>query len=219
MLIVKPGSNALSELEPIDEPLPAIGADEIEPRFRAVVGRGGERRGIRLERIYWDGLGRMSSAGKMSTADLVHYTASQMPESGNLASLLRVLSFKWALRRLDTVEDASSMANVNAIIQASPSPTILVTQEKKIQLFNDPFLTMLRQRLPLGDAAQLTKSLRFSIDTQIDEAIATLYRNRGKTLNTGFTIAVGSASMKGQINLALAPTHEKSMLIGYISRY
>jgi len=154
MLIVKPGSNALTELEPIEEPLPAIGAEEIEPRFRAVVGRGGERRGIRLERIYWDGLGRMSSAGKMSTADLVHYTASQMPESGNLASLLRVLSFKWALRRLDLVEDASSMANVNAIIQASPSPTILLTQEKKIQLFNDPFLTMLRQRLPLGDFAE-----------------------------------------------------------------
>ncbi len=56
-----------------------------------------------------------------------------MPESGNLASLLRVLSLKWALRRLDTVEDISSMANINAIIQASPSPAILLTQEKKVQ--------------------------------------------------------------------------------------
>lgn len=219
MLIIKPGSNAVSDLEPIDEPLPAIDAEEIEPRFRAVVGRGGERRGIRLERIYWDGLGRMSTSGKMTTADLVHYTASQMPESGNLASLLRVLSLKWALRRLDTVEDISSMANINAIIQASPSPTILLTQEKKVQLFNDPFLSMLRQRLPLSDTAQLTKGLRFSVDTQIEEAIATLRRNKGKTLNTGFTISVGTQTMKGQINLALAPTHEKSMLIGYISRY
>lgn len=219
MQIIKPGSNVVSDLEPIDEPLPAIDAEEIEPRFRAVVGRGGERRGIRLERIYWDGLGRMSTSGKMSTADLVQYTASQMPESGNLASLLRVLSLKWALRRLDTVEDISSMANINAIIQASPSPTILLTREKKVQLFNDPFLSMLRQRLPLSDTAQLTRGLRFSIDTQIEEAIETLRRNKGKTLNTGFGIAVGTQTMKGQINLALAPTHEKSMLIGYISRY
>jgi predicted DNA-binding ribbon-helix-helix protein len=219
MLIVKPGATEASDLEPTDEQLPAIDAEEIEPRFRAVLGRGGERRGIRLERIYWDGLGRMSTAGKMSTADLVHYTAAQMPESGNLASLLRVLSLKWALRRLDTVEDISSLANVNAIIQASPSPTILLTHEKKVQLFNDAFLSMLRQRLPLGDLAQLTKSLRFSIDTQIEEAIATLTRNKGKTLNTGFAITVGTQTMKGQINLALAPTHEKSMLIGYISRY
>jgi predicted DNA-binding ribbon-helix-helix protein len=219
MLIVKPGSNTVSDLEPTDEPLPAFDAEEIEPRFRAVVGRNGERRGIRLERIYWDGLGRMSTSGRMTTADLVQYTASQMPESGNLASLLRVLSLKWALRRLDTVEDISSMANINAIIQASPSPAILLTQEKKVQFFNDPFLSMLRQRLPLSDTAQLTKGLRFSVDTQIEEAIATLRRNKGKTLNTGFTIAVGTQTMKGQINLALAPTHEKSMLIGYISRY
>ncbi|MDM9618722.1 ribbon-helix-helix domain-containing protein [Rhizobium sp. S96] len=219
MLIAKPGSNAASDIEPVEESLPAIDAEEIEPRFRAVVGRGGERRGIRLERIYWDGLGRMSTAGKMSTADLVQYTASQMPESGNLASLLRVLSLKWALRRLDSVEDISSMANVNAIIQASPSPTILLTHDKKIQLFNDPFLSMLRQRLPLSDASQLTKSLRFSVDTHIEEAIETLNRNKGRTLNTGFTITVGTQTLKGQINLALAPTHEKSMLIGYISRY
>jgi predicted DNA-binding ribbon-helix-helix protein len=219
MLIAKPSATDLTTAEPVDEPLPVIDAEEIEPRFRAVAGRSGERRGIRLERIYWDGLGRMSSAGKMTTADLVHYTASQMPETGNLASLLRVISFKWALKRLDTVEDISSMANLNALIQASPSPTILLTLEKKIQLFNDPFLSMLRHRLPMGDAAQLTKSLRFSIDTQIDDAMATLAMNRGKTLNTGFTIAVGTQAMKGQINLALAPTHEKSMLIGYISRY
>jgi predicted DNA-binding ribbon-helix-helix protein len=219
MLIVKPGVQDATDLEPSDEQLPAIDAEEIEPRFRAVAGRGGERRGIRLERIYWDGLSRMSASGKMSTADLVHYTAAQMQESGNLASLLRVVSLKWALRRLDTVEDISSLANVNAIIQASPSPAILLTHEKKVQLFNDAFLSMLRQRLPLGDLAQLTKSLRFSIDTQIEEAIATLSRNKGKTIATGFTIAVGTQTMKGQINLALAPTHEKSMLIGYISRY
>ena len=130
-----------------------------------------------------------------------------------------MLSFKWALKRLDTVEDVSSLANVSALIQASPSPTILLTLEKKIQLFNDPFLQMLRHRLPMGDAAQLAKSLRFSIDTQIEDAMATLAMNKGKILNTGFTIAAGSQAMKGQINLALAPTHEKPMLVGYISRY
>jgi hypothetical protein len=71
----------------------------------------------------------------------------------------------------------------------------------------------------VGDSAQLTKSLRFSIDTHIEEAITTLNLNKGKTLNTGFSIAIGLQSMRGQINLALAPTHEKPMLIGYISRY
>jgi predicted DNA-binding ribbon-helix-helix protein len=191
----------LSNAEATEEQLPAIVADKIEPRFRAVADRGGERRGIQLKLTYWNGLGRMSSACKMTTADLLHQTAAQMPQMGNLAFLLPVLSFKWAL------------------IRASPSPTILLTLEKKIQLFNDPFLQMLRHRLPMGDAAQFAKSLGFSIDTQIEDAMATLAMNKGKILNAGFTIAAGSQAIKGQINLALAPTHEKPMLIGYISCY
>jgi predicted DNA-binding ribbon-helix-helix protein len=208
-------------LEPVSwsETLPAIDGDELEPRFRAVTG-GGERRGIRLERIYWDGLNRMSEAGGISTGDLVYRTATQMPESGNLTSLLRVLSFKWALRRLDAVEDVASLANLNALLQASPSPTVLLTQERKIRLFNDAFLTMLRHRLPLiDDVQQMARNLRFSIDTQIEEVLSLLSSNRGKTLNTGFKIGLGVQSLSGQINLALAPVHEAPMLIGYISRY
>ena len=95
----------------------------------------------------------------MTTADIVQYTATQLPDSGNLASSLRVLSLKWALHRLDALDDASSLANLNAVIQASPSPTVLLTREKKIQLFNDAFLGMLRQRFPMGDAPQLIKTL------------------------------------------------------------
>ncbi|MGA1805394.1 ribbon-helix-helix domain-containing protein [Rhizobium sp. HT1-10] len=210
--------NALDVISAGDS-LPMIEVDELEPRFRAVTGRG-ERRGIRLERIYWDGLNRMSDFSGISTGDIVHHTATQMSEAGNLTSLLRVLSFKWALRRLDALEDLSSLTNLNAILQASPSPTVILTADRKIKLFNDAFLTMLRRRQPLiEDVQQLARNLRFSIDTQVEEVLSVLSANRGKTLNTGFKIGLGSQSLSGQINLALAPAHEVPMLIGYISRY
>ncbi|WP_117194791.1 ribbon-helix-helix domain-containing protein [Rhizobium terrae] len=216
---MKPDPLPISIVEPAGEPLPAIAKDEVEPRFRAVVARNGERRGIRLERIYWEGLGRMSASGKVTTGDLVQYAATQLPEGGNLTSLLRVLSLKWALGRLATVEDISSFENLNALVQASPSPTIVLTRDKRIRLFNEPFLTMLRQRLVSEDTSQLLRSLKFSIETQIDDAMETLQLHRGKTLNTGFAISWGRQVLKGQINLALAPAHEKPMLIGYVSRY
>ncbi|MGO4439994.1 ribbon-helix-helix domain-containing protein [Rhizobium sp. RAF56] len=219
MSIPKAGTNDLVELNGPADPLPVLAAEELEPSFRAVVGRDGERRGIRLERIYWNGLNRMSAAGRVTMADIVQYTAKQLPDSGNLASSLRVMSLKWALHRLDALDDASSLANLNALIQASPSPTVLLTREKKIQHFNDAFLGMLRHRFPMGDAPQLIKTLRFSIDTQIEDALETLNLNSGKTLNTGFSIAIGSQLLKGQINLALAPMHRVSMLIGYIAKY
>ncbi|MDE1994725.1 MAG: ribbon-helix-helix domain-containing protein [Rhizobiaceae bacterium] len=201
------------------EVLPSIDGDELEPRFRAVTG-GGERRGIRLERIYWDSLGRMSEAGGISIGDLVYHMAAEMPESGNLASLLRVLSFKWALSRLDAVEDVASLTNLNAILQASPTPAVVLTRERGVKLFNDAFLKMLRHRLPLIDDVQQTaRTLRFSIDTQVEEVLSVLSANRGRTLNTGFKIGLGLQALTGQINLALAPTHEAPMLIGYISAY
>lgn len=216
----KAGTNELAELNDSAAPLPVLAAEEMEPSFRAVVGRDGERRGIRLERIYWNGLNRMSAAGRVTMADIVQYTAKQLPDSGNLASSLRVMSLKWALHRLDSLEDSSSLTNLNAVVQASPSPTVLLTREKKIQHFNDAFLGMLRHRFPLGDVPQLIKTLRFSIDTQIEDAFDTLNLNCGKTLNTGFTIAIGSQMLKGQINLALAPAQRtSSMLIGYIAKY
>lgn len=219
MGLVKPDDISLSNAEPIGEPLPVIEAEEVEPRFRAVVARTGERRGIRLEKIYWEGLNRMAASGKITTGDLVQYTASQLPEPANLTSLLRVLSLKWALGRLATVEDISSLQNLDAVVQASPVPTLVLTREKRIQLFNEAFLTMLRQQLIVDDLAQMMKSLKFSIGTQIEDAMETLQANRGKTLNSGFTIACGKQHIRGQINLALAPAHEKPMLIGYISRY
>ncbi|TWF54968.1 ribbon-helix-helix domain-containing protein [Neorhizobium alkalisoli] len=206
-------------VDPEHEPLPVIDQEEVEPRFRAVVDRNGERRGIRLEKIYWEGLGRMSTAGKVTTGDVVQYAASQMQEAGNLTSLLRVLSLKWALGRLAAVEDISSTDNLNALVQASPSPTVVLTLEKRLRYFNDPFVTMLRHKLIGEDPLQVMKSLKFLIDTQIEDALETLQSNRGKTLNTGFTITCGRHVIKGQINLALAPAHEKPMLIGYISRY
>ncbi len=200
-----------------EEALPSVDGDELEPRFRAVTG-GGERRGIRLERIYWDGLGRMSEAGGISIGELVSNTAAEMPETGNLTSLLRVLSFKWALNRLDAVEHVASLTNLNAVLQASPTPAVVLTQERGIKLFNDAFLKMLRHRLTLIDDVQQTaRTLRLSIDTQVQEVLSVLSINRGKTLNTGFKIGFGSQSLTGQINLALAPTHEALMLIGYLS--
>nr|CAD6596254.1 aryl-sulfate sulfotransferase [Rhizobium sp. Khangiran2] len=217
MLISRGVPEATTPLQSPDA-LPVLGEDEIEPRFRAITSSDGERRGIRLERIYWDGLNQMSIAGRVSTADIVQHTASQFPE-GNLASLLRVLNLKWTLRRLSAAEDLASLDNLKALINASPSPAIVLTNEKRIQLFNDPFLTMLRQRLRLADLRTLSNGLRFSIDAQMTDVLQTLQTNRGKTMNIGFSMASGDNAMKGRINLALAPAFERSMLVGYIAAF
>jgi predicted DNA-binding ribbon-helix-helix protein len=216
---VQTGKDAFGQAQPLasaPEQLPLLGAEEVEPRFKAIAGPGGERRGIRLERIYWEGLSHMSTTGRLTTADIVQHAAAQIPEA-NLASLLRVLSLKWTLGRLAAVEEIASLDNLKAVINASPSPAIVLTRDKRIQLFNDAFITMLRQRLRVADLRMLASGLSFSIDNQMSEVLQTLQANKGKTINIGFSMTCGNNSMKGRINLALAPAFEKSMLVGFIS--
>jgi predicted DNA-binding ribbon-helix-helix protein len=190
---------------------------DAEPKFRAIVGRGGARRGIRLESVYWDGLSWLVNGSRQSIGDVVDQAATQVGEHSNLASMLRVVAFRWMWRRLAQVENVYSTDNLNTLIQACPTPAIVLTKDKKIQFFNEPFMTMLKQRLVLGNVAQLSSGFRFVLDTQVDEAILSL-SGKGKMVTTGFTATCAGKQLTGQMNLAMAPSHQKQMVIGYVVR-
>ncbi|MCZ8178032.1 MAG: ribbon-helix-helix domain-containing protein [Rhizobium sp.] len=191
--------------------------NDAEPKFRAILGRGGTRRGIRLESVYWDGLAWLIGGSRQSMGDIVDQAAAQVGENGNLASMLRVVAFRWMWRRLALMENTYSLENLNALIQACPTPAIVLTRDKKIQFFNEPFMTMLKQRLVLGNIAQLSAGFRFVLDMQVDEALQGL-STKGKMITTGFTATCAGKQLSGQMNLAMAPSHQKQMVIGYVVR-
>ena len=194
-----------------------VDENDAEPKFRAIIGRGGARRGIRLETVYWDGLSWLLSGSRQSLGDVVDQAAAQVGEHSNLASMLRVIAFRWMWRRLAQMENVYSSESLNALIQACPTPAIVLTKDKKIQFFNEPFMTMLKQRLVLGNVAQLSAGFRFVLDTQVDEAIQSLSA-KGKMVTTGFTATCAGKQLTGQMNLAMAPSHQKQMVIGYVVR-
>jgi predicted DNA-binding ribbon-helix-helix protein len=195
----------------------AVDDRDAEPKVRAILGRGGSRRGIRLEAVYWEGLSWLLAGSRQSMGDIVEQAAEQTGDKGNLASTLRVLAFRWMWRRLVAAEAVYSLETLATLLQASPSPAIVLTREKKIQLFNEPFVTMLKQRLQLGNVGQLSSGFRFVLDTHVEEAIDSLAATR-KMLTTGFTASCAGKQLTGQINLALAPVHHKQMLVGYVVR-
>ncbi|MFN3317705.1 MAG: ribbon-helix-helix domain-containing protein [Allorhizobium sp.] len=197
--------------------LQIIEESDAEPKFRAIIGKGGARRGIRLETIYWDGLSWLLNGSRQSIGDVVDQAAAQVGENSNLASMLRVVAFRWMWRRLALMENVYSLDHLNTLIQACPTPAIVLTRDKKIQFFNEPFMTMLKQRLVLGNIAQLSAGFRFVLDTQVDDAIQSLSA-KGKMVTTGFTATCAGKQLTGQMNLAMAPTHQKQMVIGYVVR-
>lgn len=217
MSIVERHPFQIDQGEPANQPLPELQEGDAEPKFRAIIGKGGARRGIRLETIYWDGLTSLLSGSRHSISDVVEQAASQVGDGSNLASTLRVVAFRWMWRRLAAVENAYSTENLNALVQACPSPVIVLTRDKKIQLFNEPFVTLLKQRLALGNVAQLSAGFRFVLDMQVEDAIESL-ATKSKMVTTGFTASCAGKQLTGQINLAMAPNHRKPMVIGYVVR-
>ena len=191
---------------------------DAEPKFRAIIGKGGTRRGIRLETIYWDGLASLVAGSRHSLSDIVERASVQVGEGSNLASMLRVLAFRWMWRRYSDLQAAYSADTLNTLVHACPSPVIVLTRDKKIQLFNEAFVTLLKQRLALGNVLQLSTGFRFVLETQVEEALEIL-ASKGKMITTGFTASCGGRQLSGQINLAMVPTHRKPMVIGYIVRH
>lgn len=198
--------------------VPELEEGDAEPKFRAIVCADGVRRGIRLETIYWDGLASLVSGSRHSLADIVEQASTRVGEGSNLASMLRVLAFRWMWRRYADLQAAYSTDNLNTLVQACPSPVIVLTRDKKIQLFNEPFVSLLKQRLALGNVLQLSTGFRFVLETQVEEALEML-SSKGKMITTGFTASCGGRELSGQINLAMAPNHRKPMVIGYIVRH
>lgn len=211
-----PSKHTETVLSGVEDLLHAISASEMEPHFRAV-GSGAERRGIRLERIYWENMTRIAADTGVSMADLVQRVARRFPDNGNLASLLRVVTFKWVCNRLESQEDTAVLENLGAIVHASPVPTLVMTRERRIMLFNEPFVNMLRVKFSIEKTNAIAWDLKFLIDAHIDEAIETLNAKRGSVIKTGFSAVLNGRTLRGKMNIASVPTQHKNMLIGYVS--
>jgi len=95
----------------------------------------------------------------------------------------------------------------------------VMTRERRIMLFNELFVSMLRSKFSIDNNSAMVWDLKFLIDTQIDDAIATLNAKRGAVIKTGFSVALNARSMRGKINIALAPTQQKNMLVGYVADF
>lgn len=191
-------------------------ADDL-PVFRAV-NTPAQRRGLRLEIIYWNVLKMLSKSANQSLGAVVGATADGAASGANLASLLRVRATRWLLDRVDALERLSRPDVVNAIIQASPSPAFVLTEDRRILFYNPAFLNLIQAQV-LGSRPNLiAKGLRLSLDMQLEEVIARLSSGQASTVASGYVIGVEGQRLRGTVNMVLAPVHDQTMVIAFVAR-
>lgn len=184
--------------------------------FRAVTARG-KRRGIRLERIFWNMISAAAGAGGATLGDFVATAAQQTPPDGNLASVLRVRAAHWLRQRLDRFEAMTTDEALFAILQASPAPAFMLTGDKRIIRYNLAFLNYVQAGFVGADQAEVMRGLRLSLDTQVDTMVAALRNEPQTPVSTGFALGVVGRRVRGQLKAVLAPTPDKTIVIAFVS--
>ncbi|MBN9037883.1 MAG: ribbon-helix-helix domain-containing protein [Rhizobiales bacterium] len=192
-------------------------ADDMKPVFRAVLSRG-ERRGIRLEAIFWKTLSVMSASRAETLGEIVARAAAEVPEGGNLASTLRVLAARWLSGRVGELERLTSTDAAFAIVHASPSPAFVLTVDRRIVQYNQAFLNFLQARLAAADGSDPMRTVRLTLDTHVEQVIEQLAADPKLPVTTGFALGVAERRVRGQLGLVLAPVHSSAMVIAYITQ-
>lgn len=193
----------------------AADAAAFTPVFRAV-STPKQRRGIRLENIYWDGLKMLAQDSGRSIGEVVEEVAGSMQEGGNLTSLLRVRVVRWLSARARALERLANADATDAIVQACPSPAFALRADRKIVFHNRALLGLIQSRFVSVSPDVMQKGLRLSLDTRLDHVIAQL-RGGAKSVSSGFVLGVEERRIRGSLNLVLAPVRSQPMVIAFIT--
>jgi predicted DNA-binding ribbon-helix-helix protein len=192
-----------------------LAAEDFGPEFR-VVARGGIRRGIRLERVFWVTLKQMAESRKSTIGMLVDEIAENHAEQGNLTSAIRVACMRGMAEENLALRKLASIRTISAILVACPSPAFALASSKKILTFNAPFQQLVRRQLPTGSNEDARHDLKLALDLNVADIFARLEANGETPVATGFVIGAGERRYRGQLSVVRAPVAELELLMAFV---
>ena len=196
--------------------LPLLTAGELQWDFRTVSYEG-SRRGLRLERIFWDALKKMAAEKGVTLGRLVEEIAVRQEKPANLASAIRAICLNWLARGNEELRLLASMRTTVAIITACPSPAFALSAARRISAFNQPFQMLVRRHLPPASGMDVQQEMKLTLDLNVREMLEHLRENMDTPLVTGFVLGLGERRYRGQLRAVLAPTKDTDLLIAFVT--
>lgn len=202
-----------AELGDASEP-PASG-DDSALEFRAVTSKG-KRRGIKLERVFWDALRAIAKEKGLTIGGFVDQVSSATAAK-NLTSAIRVACMNAYVERNEAMYAAGAPETVEAVLAATPTPAFTLASNRRIVSFNAGFQALVRRQFvgAGGDSGKM--DLRLSLDVAVEELLARLAQNRNAPVSTGFVLFMGERRHRGQVNVIRVPSRSMDLLMAFVS--
>jgi predicted DNA-binding ribbon-helix-helix protein len=194
------------------EPADAGGDSALE--FRAVTS-GGKRRGIKLERVFWDALRSISKEKGLTIGGFVDQV-SATTTAKNLTSAIRVACMKAYAERNEAMYALGAPETVEAVLTATPTPAFTLAANRRIVSFNAGFQALVRRQFAGADESAPTE-LRLSPHVAVDELLARLAQNRNAPVATGFVLIMGERRHRGQLNVIRVPSRSVDLLMAFVA--
>jgi len=199
------------EAAPDDESFESL----LTPEFR-VINTGNRRRGVRLERLFWQVLADISQARGIRRSQLVGEILDEAgPGADNTASVLRVYAtreLELQRRKLAARGEPGFVVN---LLQAAPVPAFAINRQKRLQQVNPEFVHLLR--VVSGNMSQKVSAdvVHMSLDIPLDQIFAQL-TEAAPTLQCGYTLTIDNKQRRGRTKVVSVPPAPSNILVGYI---
>ena len=184
------------------------------PEFRTLTTKTG-RTGVRLERIFWEALERLSGrAGQRRSRFVADLVDAANEAQINATGAIRSTTVDMLLQELEALLPLARTNYLIGLLQASPAPAFALDREKRLIQSNPEFLRYMRTAngtIPGGginDGAQLS----------IDRPLASLFSELGpgETTECGISIRFGNRERRTSARIVMVPPAPVRVLVGYV---
>jgi predicted DNA-binding ribbon-helix-helix protein len=201
-------------VEARDRPSDAT-AEAGKAEFR-VITHGDQRRGIRLERTFWQTIKDTARRRQLTIGQLVEEIARQNAGATNLASALRVACIGWLKSRTAQLEALTAAERIGPLLNAVPTAAFALGANRKILAFNTAFQDLVRRQFPMVGGSGQREELRMALDINVVELIGRLDANGNTPVRTGFAFGIGDRRFRGQINAVKAPSSDVDVVLAFV---
>ena len=174
------------------------------------------RKGVRLERLFWQLLKGVAEDRKIKRSDLIRSILSTGAVlEANAASLLRCYVAKVQSDEMSKLRSRLDNRDVLRMLLRAPLPAFVIDQQKKLQEANAEFAQLVRTTAgnpnqPVsGDLMQLT------LDVPVHDLFARLHRPTDET-QCGYTIKMDARQRTGRAKILRVPGDAFPLLVGFI---
>jgi predicted DNA-binding ribbon-helix-helix protein len=186
-----------------------------DPEFRTVPVNG-VRKGIRLEKIFWDSLSDIGKRLGMSRANLIR-TVLEQPgrDDGNSASLLRCYVAQSLNTDIASLRSLAEPDHAIRLLQQAPIPSFAINRQKKLLQVNPEFMQLLRIVSGNMSTNISANTAEIALETPVEQLFDRITQPN-ESAQSAMTIRIETRQRRVNTKIVAVPPWPPTTLVGYV---